>query len=220
MQLFTRGEDYKRSQEPKEVDSDMVNTRMIPIADLHQDPSNVRKHSVANINAISESLKQFGQRKPLVVQGSRIIAGNGTYQAAQALGWTEISVTDIPDDWDASMAQAYAIADNQTATLAEWDELELAAQLEMLEAEGMSLVSLGFAVNEATQIPMDQAFENLPTGERDNATQMTFTMTLDQAEQIKAAIRRCKTMHNFDETDNSNSNGNALWAICKDWDER
>ena len=122
----------------------MVKTRMISIADLHQDPSNVRKHSVANIMAISESLEKFGQRKPLVVQGSRIIAGNGTYQAAQALGWLEISVTDIPDDWTHSMAQAYAIADNQTATLAEWDMAALADQLLELEEAEIDMSAFGF----------------------------------------------------------------------------
>ena len=37
------------------------------ISDLTLDPKNARKHSQKNLDAISASLKQFGQRKPIVI---------------------------------------------------------------------------------------------------------------------------------------------------------
>jgi hypothetical protein len=46
---------------------------------------------------------------------------------------------------------------------------------------------------------------------------MTFTMTLVQAELISYAIKQSKQAHDFTDSDNKNSNGNALHAICQEW---
>jgi DNA modification methylase len=94
----------------------------IPIASLNLDPANARRHPEKNLDAIRSSLAQFGQRKPLVVQrtGMVVRAGNGTLLAAKALGWTEIAAVVIDDD--NATAMQFAIADNRTAELAEWDD--------------------------------------------------------------------------------------------------
>jgi len=118
------------------------------ISDLQLDPQNARKHSEKNLKAIAASLEKFGQRKPIVVHRGVVIAGNGTLAAAQSLGWTEIAVSEVPDGWDDETAQAYALADNRSAELAEWDEGELAKQLLELEAEGWDIAELGFDVPE------------------------------------------------------------------------
>ena len=38
------------------------------LASLHEDPSNARKHDARNLEAITASLRAFGQVEPLVVQ--------------------------------------------------------------------------------------------------------------------------------------------------------
>lgn len=92
----------------------------VPIAELHEDPSNARKgHAVDRIAA---SLKQYGQRKPIVVnraQGGKVEAGNGTLAAAKSLGWTHIAAVFVDDD--AATAAAYGIADNRVGEFSEWD---------------------------------------------------------------------------------------------------
>jgi DNA modification methylase len=100
----------------------------VPIASLNLDPANARRHPEKNLDAIRSSLAQFGQRKPIVVQRTGMIvrAGNGTLLAARALGWTEIAAVVIDDD--NATALQFAIADNRTAELAEWDD-EVLAQL-------------------------------------------------------------------------------------------
>ena len=98
------------------------------ISDLVSDPNNARKHDEKNLEAIKGSLTQFGQRKPIVIQGSTVIAGNGTMEAAKQLGWETIEVVRVPDDWSADQAKAFALADNRTAELAAWDEQVLAAK--------------------------------------------------------------------------------------------
>jgi len=96
------------------------------------------------LDAIANSLQKFGQRKPIVVHNGVVIAGNGTLEAALKLGWHEIAVTEVPDNWDADTAKAYAIADNRTAELAEWDTSVLVSQLLEMEDEGCDLKEFGF----------------------------------------------------------------------------
>jgi DNA modification methylase len=119
------------------------------IVDLLLDPENARKHSQKNLDAIKASLTKFGQRKPIVInQKGVILAGNGTVEAARSLGWDHIEVAVVPADWDEATARAYALADNRTAELAEWDESVLAKQLLELMDEDFDIEAIGFELPE------------------------------------------------------------------------
>lgn len=123
------------------------------LTDLVSDPNNARKHDEKNLEAIKGSLTQFGQRKPIVIgSGNVVIAGNGTLAAAKSLGWDEIDVVRVPDDWSADQAKAFALADNRTAELATWDEQILAAQVLELAEAGFEVAEFGF---EAIEPPID-----------------------------------------------------------------
>lgn len=92
----------------------------VSIDELIPDAKNARKHSKANLDAIRTSLQVFGQQKPIVVNSDNVvIAGNGFLAAAKDLGWKSIKV--VRTTLDDAQAVAYAIADNRTAELAEWD---------------------------------------------------------------------------------------------------
>lgn len=119
----------------------------VKIASLTPDPENARKHSKKNIDAIAVSLEKFGQRRPLVVWENIVIAGNGTLEAAQSLGWTEIEITRVPPDWSPEEARAYALADNRTSELADWDPSMLADQLLDLNSMGFDVTELGFVLS-------------------------------------------------------------------------
>ena len=125
----------------------------ISITDLSLDPKNARKHSARNLEAIAASLEKFGQRKPIVVHRGVVLAGNGTLEAAKSLGWTEIDVAEVPDDWDNDTAKAYALADNRTAELAEWDESELAKQLLELQDADWDITEIGFEITKVLDEP-------------------------------------------------------------------
>jgi site-specific DNA-methyltransferase (adenine-specific) len=121
------------------------------IADLTLDPNNARQHDEKNLKAIQGSLTQFGQRKPIVItEAGTIVAGNGTVEAAKRLGWTDIEVVRVPSDWTEAQVKAFAIADNRTAELANWNQEVLTSQLLELEAEGWELAEFGF---EAFELP-------------------------------------------------------------------
>jgi site-specific DNA-methyltransferase (adenine-specific) len=97
-------------------------------------PGNPRR---GNIEAVAKSLDAFGQRKPIVaLTDGTIIAGNHTLQAAQSLGWTEIAVVFVEDD--EATAKAYALADNRTAELGDYDNQALAdliSDVQLLDKE-------------------------------------------------------------------------------------
>lgn len=118
------------------------------VHDLSNDPANARKHNDRNIDAIIASLRRFGQQKPIVIDSTGVVrAGNGTLEAARRLGWESIDC--VTTALQGSDAIAYAIADNRTAELAEWDEDTLAAQLNGLltESEEIALAA-GFTPEE------------------------------------------------------------------------
>lgn len=122
-----------------------LKVEIVEISTLIPDPANARKHGQRNLDAIRASLREFGQRRALVVTGeSVVIAGNGTMEAAKALGWTKIAITRTPKEWDYDRARAYALADNRTAELAEWDMKILNEQLLELDANGFNITDLGF----------------------------------------------------------------------------
>jgi site-specific DNA-methyltransferase (adenine-specific) len=117
----------------------------LQIDKLTPDPNNARKHDETNLKAIEHSLKEFGQRKPIVVsQEDLIVAGNGTVEAAKRIGWTEIEAVRIPQDWTPNQIKAFAIADNKTAELATWDKAILNEQLAELDNAGWELTEMGF----------------------------------------------------------------------------
>jgi len=127
-----------------------VKVELVKIDALDLDPRNARKHDAKNLKAIADSLEQFGQRKPIVVWGKTVVAGNGTLAAARSLGWTEISVVYVPSDWSSDQVKAYALADNRSAELAAWDEQVLASQLLELQEAEFDIELLGF------ELPVDE----------------------------------------------------------------
>lgn len=115
---------------------------VVDISSLKPDRKNARRHSQVNIEAIKNSLKMFGQQKPIVCNKENVvIAGNGTLQAAKELGWSHIAVVVFDGEKD---ARAFAIADNRTAELASWDLEELKLQMNELGEAGLDMQSFSF----------------------------------------------------------------------------
>lgn len=55
----------------------------------------------------------------------------------------------------------------------------------------------------------------LPDGDRAPFQQMTFTLSDEQAEQVKAALDHARRLGPFVDTGNENGNGNALARVCE-----
>jgi len=107
----------------------------VPLESVHLNPENPRLNDPA-VEPVMNSIARFGFRVPIVVNARTglIEAGNTRWKAAQRMGLTEIPV--IFADDDEITALAFALADNRTAEIAQWDEPSLADLLRRLEAEG------------------------------------------------------------------------------------
>lgn len=105
----------------------------IPIDSVSPYPGNPRE---GDVGAIVESLRRFGQQKPIVVQESTryIVAGNHLWKGAKALGWGEIAANVV--EMDDRTAEAYLIADNRTSELGSYDEDALGVLLRKIAQEG------------------------------------------------------------------------------------
>lgn len=115
--------------------------------DISVDPNNARKHDQKNIDAIKGSLRKFGQQHPIIINDRGVIlAGNGRYEAAKALGWEELAC--IVTDLERIDQTAFALADNRTAELASWEEEILKATLGELDALDFDLSDIGFDLDE------------------------------------------------------------------------
>ncbi len=137
----------------------------VAVADLTPDPANARTHNDRNLDAIKASLSRFGQRFPIVVQkqGMVVRAGNGRVLAAKALGWTHLAAI-VVDESDVE-AVAFAIADNRTAELAEWDDEALTRLLQSLPPDMLDVT--GFTSGELDDLieeihPPETAEDEVP----------------------------------------------------------
>jgi hypothetical protein len=103
-----------------------IQSLAVSLQDLKLWPRNPRQ---GDVGALAESLKRFGQVRPILVQSStmQIVAGNHLYRAAAALGWTEMAaiVTDMSD----KQAKAFVAADNRMSELGGFDDAALAVLL-------------------------------------------------------------------------------------------
>jgi DNA modification methylase len=106
--------------------------------------ANPRTHSAEQVDQIAVSIREFGFVNPILVgSDGRIIAGEGRFRAGQKLGLGTVPVIKL-DHLSDVQRRALAIADNQLALNAGWDEQMLREQLAALKNEKFDLHVLGF----------------------------------------------------------------------------
>lgn len=104
-------------------------------------PGNPRINDEA-VDPVAESIKEFGFKVPIVVDGDgEIINGHTRYKAAQKLNLDSVPVI-VADDLSEEQIKAFRLADNKTAEIAQWD-LELLFD-EMSEITDLDMTLFGF----------------------------------------------------------------------------
>jgi len=119
--------------------------KLIPYA------KNSRTHSPEQVGQIAASIKEFGFRNPILVDGVGIIAGHGRLLAAQKLGLDKVPTIDC-SDMTKSQKKAYIIADNKLALNAGWDFNFLALEIQNLKDEDFNINLLGFNDKELNEL--------------------------------------------------------------------
>lgn len=109
---------------------------------------NSRTHSEYQINQIASSIKEFGFRVPVVIDGENgIIAGHGRILAALKLGIEEVPTVD-GSDMTETQKRLYVIADNKIALNAGWNEEVLMLEIDDLKNMGADIELLAFDPSE------------------------------------------------------------------------
>lgn len=127
---------------------------LVPIDSLEPFPGNPR---LGDVESIRGSLRRFGQVKPILVDGSRIIAGHHFLLAAKAEGFTHIAVL-VNEFADEDEARAYLLADNRTSDNATYNldaltqHLSVLAEIDALEGTGYTRDDLDDRLAELRQL--------------------------------------------------------------------
>jgi DNA modification methylase len=104
------------------------------------------------VEAVAKSLREFGFRQPIVVDADGVIVcGHTRWKAAQKLGLKQVPVH-VAKDLTPAQVRGLRIADNQTASLAEWNYDLLPVELKDLQGLNFDLSLLGFSDTDLTEI--------------------------------------------------------------------
>jgi len=133
---------------------DVAVDKLIPYA------KNSRTHSPEQVAQIAASIKEFGFRNPILVDGLGIIAGHGRLMASIKLNLEKVPTIDCSDMTE-SQKKAYIIADNKLAMNAGWDMDFLKLELQDLEDADFDLSLTGFDDKELDQLLAPEIEEGL-----------------------------------------------------------
>ncbi len=125
----------------------------VGIDDVHPNLANPRVNDAA-VEPVAASLRRFGWQQPIVAKDDgEVVAGHTRLRAAKELGMKHVPVFRFRgSDID---AVAFGIADNKTATFAEWEEPALLKLLTQLQAED-SLDGVGFSDDDVAMLMRSQ----------------------------------------------------------------
>lgn len=98
---------------------------------LQPDPRNARSHTDENLALITDSLREVGAARSIVIdEDDVVLAGNATVEAARAAGLTSVQVVEAEGDTliavrrrnlTPEQKRRLALFDNRAAELATWD---------------------------------------------------------------------------------------------------
>jgi len=111
----------------------------LPVQSLRPYERNARTHSDAQIDAIAESIRQFGFNAPVLIDDDDgVIAGHARLAAARKLGLDTVPCVRLSHLSDAQR-RAYILADNRLAEMAVWDVPLLSLEVGELTLEDVDL---------------------------------------------------------------------------------
>ena len=136
------------------------------ISEITPYENNPRKNDQA-VEAVANSIKEFGWQQPLVItEDGIIIIGHTRFKAAKLLEMDEVPCV-IASDLTDEQIKALRLADNKVGELAEWDEALL--NIELDEILDLDMSDFGFNFdddeennddeNEKSEVDLKENFE-------------------------------------------------------------
>lgn len=163
---------------------------MMNIKDVKPYEKNPRINDNA-VEAVANSIKEFGWRQPIVVDKDNvIIAGHTRWKAAKRLKMKEVPVI-VASDLTDEQVRAYRIADNSTGELATWDYDLLMPEIADLDFD-MSMFGL--------EIPGEEtAIENIVEDDYEPPEELTPVVKLGEIWRCGDHVLLCGDATNEDD---------------------
>ena len=132
------------------------------------------RHNDNAVDAVANSIREFGFKVPIVVDSDGVIvAGHTRYKAAKKLGLDKVPCI-IADDLTDEQVRAFRLADNKVGELATWDLDTLKVELDNIGE--IDLSGMGFDLNDDK--PAEDIIE--PTEKEINGYQFVhYMVTVD-----------------------------------------
>lgn len=173
-------------------------------------PLNNKIHPPEQIKKLRQSIRDFGIKRPFVIDKEDVVViGHGVLLACLEEKTPPVPCV-IASELTPEQIKKLRILDNKLNE-SPWhiDNLKL-------ELEELPELKVEFPELDIDTLDTQKAFGGLPSGEKSGLEQMTFTLTAEQAAEVKAAMSAAK-----EETRGQpgNKNGNALAHICTTFNE-
>ena len=108
------------------------------IEDIKPYKNNPRNNADA-VDFVARSIESFGFKNPIIIdKNNEIVAGHTRYRAAKKLGMEEVP-TIKADDLTPEQVKAFRLADNKVAEGSKWVPHLLAAEIEAVEMEDLTI---------------------------------------------------------------------------------
>ncbi|WP_251569604.1 ParB/RepB/Spo0J family partition protein [Parasutterella muris] len=211
-----------------------LQVQQVPVEQLTPNPYNTNVVSPANEEKIKESLKRFGQFKPILVReienSFEIIGGEHRWRAAQELGLKEVSVINLGALSDED-AKKISLIDN--GRYGEDDAFRLSELLSSLgdiddlstympyTDKGLESLFANSSIEiDDLEVDEEELAEEAPT-EKPVRTHvvMRFKVPIEDSGKIQKIIERIMKEQGFTESDSLTNAGDALVYLCNGKEE-
>ena len=129
------------------------------------------------VKIVADSIKEFGFKNPIVIDGNNeIIVGHTRLEASKVLGLEKVPVI-VADDLNEEQVKAFRIMDNKSSEFAEWDYTKLLEEIEELKEEDYNIELTGFSEVELSDI-LDEFIEEEEKKEEELRPEIEFTEEL------------------------------------------
>jgi ParB/RepB/Spo0J family partition protein len=117
--------------------------------------NNPREIPMESVQKVMNSIKEFGNNQPIVVDADNVIVvGHTRWKALKQLGKSKAFV--IKRNFSKNDAMAYRIMDNRSGEESKWENKLLAEELNMLKDENFDLDLTGFNLTELENLSNDK----------------------------------------------------------------
>lgn len=193
----------------------MITVQYIDIEKLISHEQNPRKIDDTQFTILKDSLVKnadYFEVRPILCNSQFVVfAGNMRLRAATEIGMKQVPVAIL--DVTPERERELMIRDNVQNGVYDYEMLGANYDPAELVSWGITEKELGLGID-----GLGTSF-GLPSGEKGNMQQITFTLAKEQAQFINEALERYHAGENEETFENTNKNGNAIYSIVKQWAE-